>query len=372
MNASENTLFVSSKKTNSTHRRQINKTYYGNFLQNTFFSSYFDYFCSMFCGREEIRKKMDEAGRKGIPFLFGLQFEGEEGFFLPYPLSQQSVLFDIGGRSNAPAQTEEIPPFQFKAEPEAYHIYRERFSKVMHGLRRGDSYLTNLTIKTPVQSSLTLQDIFHYSRARYRLYIPGKLVCFSPESFVTMSGGRIATFPMKGTIDASIPGAREIILSDPKETAEQNTIVDLLRNDLSRIAREVKVNRLRYVERVETNCGSILQVSSEVEGTLPPDYREQLGTLFFALLPAGSVSGAPKEATLRLIRAAEEEPRGYYTGVAGYDDGCTLNTFVLIRLIEQQGNSLYFRSGGGITAASNCLSEYREAIQKVYLPFQPS
>ncbi|QRX64077.1 aminodeoxychorismate synthase component I [Dysgonomonadaceae bacterium zrk40] len=326
----------------------------------------------MFYKRDVIRQKMNEAGRAGSPFLFGVTFEGEEGFFLPHPLSQQEVLFDIDGQGNAPTFPDRMPSFRFEAEPEPFTTYQKRFETVMHGLRRGDSYLTNLTISTPLRTSLTLEEVFLHSKARYRLLIPGSFVCFSPECFVTLKEGRIATFPMKGTIDASRPGAGEIILSDPKERAEHNTTVDLLRNDLSCVATEVNVKRFRYLDRVQTSKGEILQVSSEIEGTLPDRYREQLGSLLFKLLPAGSVSGAPKEATLRLIGAAEGEPRGYYCGVAGYYDGESLNTFVMIRFIEERGVQHFFRSGGGITAQSDSRSEYDEAIQKVYLPFQSS
>ncbi len=326
----------------------------------------------MFYKSDVIRQKMNEAGQAGRPFLFGVTFEGEEGFFLPHPLSQQEVMFDIGGKGNAPHLPDHIPSFQFEAEPESFATYQRRFETVMQGLRRGDSYLTNLTIRTPLRTSLNLDKVFLHSKARYRLLIPGSFVCFSPECFVTLKKGRIATFPMKGTIDASLPGAREIILSDPKERAEHNTIVDLLRNDLSYVATDVNVKRFRYLETVRTSKGEILQVSSEIEGTLPDHYREQLGSLLFKLLPAGSVSGAPKEATLRLIRAAESESRGYYCGVAGYYDGESLDTFVMIRFIEQRGEQFFFRSGGGITAGSDCRREYDEAIQKVYLPFQSS
>ena len=323
----------------------------------------------MFYACNEIKDRMDAAGRERKPFLFGIGFEMEEGFFIADPLSQQEVLFDINGISNAPAHDGPVVPFRFASIPEDYHTYRERFQTVMNGLKRGDSYLTNLTIRTPLETSLSLPDIFHYSRAKYKLFIPQRLVCFSPECFVRMDPGKIVTYPMKGTIDAGIPNARERIMNDDKETAEHNTIVDLLRNDLSCIASQVSVTRFRYIEELQTTNGPLLQVSSEIEGTLRDEYPAQAGSLFFALLPAGSVSGAPKRATLELIRRAEKEPRGYYTGVAGYFDGETLESFVLIRYIEQDDNRLYFRSGGGITARSVCRNEYREAIQKIYLPF---
>lgn len=318
---------------------------------------------------DELRERMNESGGRGNPFLFAVDFEMEEGFFLSDPLQQQKVLFDIRGISNAPLLPGMVPSHQFDAFPEDYDTYRLRFESVMKGLKRGDSYLTNLTISTPVSMSLSLQEIFLYARTTYRLFLPDRFVCFSPECFVRIEEGKIFTYPMKGTIDARLPDAQQTILNDPKERAEHNTIVDLLRNDLSRIATRVKVNRFRYIEEVPTHKGPILQVSSEIEGTLPPNYLSQLGTLFFGLLPAGSVSGAPKAATLALIRAVEREKRSYYTGVAGYFDGNRLDTFVLIRFIEQNDSRHSFRSGGGITAQSDCRKEYNEALQKVYLPF---
>ncbi|MDO5522705.1 MAG: aminodeoxychorismate synthase component I, partial [Bacteroidia bacterium] len=256
----------------------------------------------------------------------------------------------------------------FSAFPEGYNRYAERFSHVMNGLKYGNSFLVNLTIKTPVETNLSLKEIFLRSKAMYRLYVPERFVCFSPERFVKITDGKIFSHPMKGTINASIENAAQLILNDYKETAEHNTIVDLLRNDLSRVATRVKVNRFRYIDTLDTNTGSILQVSSEIEGTLPENYLENIGTIFFDLLPAGSVSGAPKQATLQLIREAEQKTRGFYTGVAGYFDGQNLDSGVLIRYIEQTENGFYFRSGGGITINSECAKEYAEAVNKIYLP----
>ena len=327
----------------------------------------------MLFGCDEIERRMNEAGKAKEPFLFAVDFEMREGFFVRDPLSQQEILFDIKGISNAASSVisgiAKSESYLFEAFPEDYEAYLRRFNIVMEGLQRGDSYLTNLTIKTPLRSSLSLEEIFHFGKAAYKLCLPGKWVCFSPECFVRIARRKIFSFPMKGTIDARLSDARNIILNDPKETAEHNTIVDLLRNDLSRVATSVKVNRFRYIDRLETDRGPILQVSSEIEGTLPEGYLKNIGTLFFELLPAGSVSGAPKGATLNIIRKAEKEPRGYYTGVAGYFDGEKLESFVLIRFIGQQGSAFFFRSGGGVTAQSNSKKEYEESIRKIYLPF---
>ena len=173
---------------------------------------------------------------------------------------------------------------------------------------------------------------------------------------------------MKGTIDADLPDAALKILNDQKELAEHVTIVDLIRNDLSQIASNVEVTRFRYLDRLRTNHKDLLQVSSEITGELPADYQNRLGEILVKLLPAGSVSGAPKSKTLAIIRQAEREKRGFYTGVFGYFNGSVLDSGVMIRFIEKDGDRFFYRSGGGITTQSVVSSEYQEAIDKVYVP----
>ena len=174
---------------------------------------------------------------------------------------------------------------------------------------------------------------------------------------------------MKGTIDARVLDAERVILEDYKERAEHYTIVDLIRNDLNRVAERVRVPRFRYIDRLGTSNGEILQVSSEVAGDLTGDCFSRLGDIVFGLLPAGSISGAPKPSTLNIIARAEKEPRGYYTGVFGYFDGEGFDSAVMIRFIEQRDGKFYFRSGGGITINSDREAEYKEVLEKVYLPF---
>ena len=98
------------------------------------------------------------------------------------------------------------------------------------------------------------------------------------------------------------------------------------------------------------------------------DICQPSATSFFRLLPAGSVSGAPKKKTTEIIASAEGTPRGYYTGIAGLFDGRDLNSGVLIRFIEKRDNGYFYRSGGGITSFSEPLSEYNEMIDKIYVP----
>nr|MCU0397530.1 chorismate-binding protein [Cyclobacteriaceae bacterium] len=93
-----------------------------------------------------------------------------------------------------------------------------------------------------------------------------------------------------------------------------------------------------------------------------------LGDIMVSLLPAGSICGAPKPKTIEIIQQAEEEERGYYTGVIGYFDGTNLDSGVMIRFIENVDGQYYYRSGGGITTQSKMEAEYQETIHKIYVP----
>lgn len=307
---------------------------------------------------------MNDAGRRRTPFLFAVDFEMTEGIFLDDPAAQHELLFRVPAGSNIPKTKVPAERGTFEASPEPYEVYLSRFDVVMQGLQRGDSFLANLTLRTPLALSVPLQEVILHSDAPYCLYVPGRFACFSPERFVRIADGRISTNPMKGTIDASIPDAAQAILADPKETAEHYTVVDLLRNDLGMVAERVEVKRFRYIDTLRTNRGDILQVSSEIVGTLPEDSFSRMGDILFRMLPAGSVSGAPKRSTLELIRRAEERPRGFYTGVFGYFDGRELDSAVMIRYIEQTDGGMCFRSGGGITVMSRPEEEYDEVLKK--------
>lgn len=187
---------------------------------------------------------------------------------------------------------------------------------------------------------------------------------FSPEIFVKIEGGKIYSYPMKGTRDATLPDACKQLQNDEKEICEHATIIDLIRNDLSMVATDVAVIRYRYIERLETNRGPLLQASSEISGRLPDGWKSRLGDLLLRLLPAGFISGAPKKKTCEIIEEAETSPRGFYTGISGYFDGNKLDSAVMIRFIEQKGEEFLFRSGGGITTRSLPEDEYNEMIKK--------
>ena len=159
-------------------------------------------------------------------------------------------------------------------------------------------------------------------------------------------------------------------MSDKKEAAEHATIVDLIRNDLSCVAEHVRVDKYRYIDVLHTNKGNILQTSSEISGKLPTDYQKHIGNILDAMLPAGSITGAPKDKTMEIIHEAEGYDRGFYTGIMGIYNNGELNSAVMIRFLENDGIGTYFKAGGGITSKSDCRKEYEEVLQKVYLPFE--
>jgi len=314
---------------------------------------------------------MNHLGASGTPFLFLIDFEAKQWMVEPLEtLDAKNIAFNFNEKGNAVAKSV-LPSDQaiwFEKYPVAYARYREAFQEVVTQQRNGNSFLTNLTFPTPIVTSLTLEEIFQYSSARYKLRVGDEFVVFSPETFVQINDGVIASCPMKGTIDASLPNAAQRILDDEKEKAEHATIVDLIRNDLSRVASQVQVERYRYMERLTTSEKDLLQVSSRISGQLPPDYQHRLGDIFAELLPAGSISGAPKQKTLEIIAAAERYERGFYTGVCGCFDGRNVDSAVMIRFIEKTQEGLLYKSGGGITVYSDPEKEYQELIDKVYVP----
>lgn len=315
-------------------------------------------------------QKMNRWGKDHLPFIFILDYKLQQPLVLPLQdASKEGIYFTFGNLNNIECKRVNRRKFTFRKTPVPYPLFKKSFDQVLAEIKQGNSFLTNLTFPTSIETDLSLYEIFLRSEAPYRLLFKDNFVVFSPELFVTIRGGIISSFPMKGTIDAALANAETIILNDPKETAEHHTIVDLIRNDLSLVATNVIVEKFRFINTVRTNQKILLQVSSEITGQLPADYPEHLGDILFRLLPAGSISGAPKKKTLEIIDRSEIYERGYYTGVFGCFDGSELHSAVMIRYIEKDGERYIFKSGGGITALSDPETEYQELIDKVYVPF---
>lgn len=329
-------------------------------------------YLSLISAMNEIKKntveRMNQMGAEGKPFVFIIDFDFEKPLFFDCS-DTSTLLWKTPEFSNINSQHIDLPSeILWNIHPVDFKEYERAFSVVQDHIHKGDTYLLNLTMPTRVETNLSLGEMFHLSDAPYKIWLKDQFVCFSPEIFIRIHDGIISSFPMKGTIDAKIRDAEQQLLNDKKEVAEHHTIVDLIRNDLSIVATDVKVKELMYIDRIHTNTGDLLQMSSQICGNLPHNYPSSIGSIVSKLLPAGSICGAPKAKTVEIIKNTEAHDRGYYTGIFGIFDGINLDSCVMIRYVEQEADHLTFKSGGGVTFLSDCLSEYNELIQKVYVP----
>ncbi|HRO83287.1 MAG TPA: aminodeoxychorismate synthase component I [Niabella sp.] len=301
-------------------------------------------------------------------FIFIIDFElAKPLIYRLNEAAEHGIFYNVNGTTNR-KNSGVATPVHIKPTPIDKKFYTDRFDKVVSHIKKGDSFLLNLTFPTVIEINLTLSEIFDLAVAPYKLLLEDEFVLFSPECFVRISDDKIFTYPMKGTINAHSEDAENQLLNNEKEAWEHNTIVDLMRNDLSMVATDVRVEKFRFVQKIRTHKGEILQTSSEISGKLPANWQYNLGEILLKLLPAGSVSGAPKQRTVEIIRNTEAMTRGYYCGVFGIYDKGWLDSAVMIRYIEKKDGKMFFRSGGGITAQSNADEEYNELLNKIYVP----
>jgi len=325
------------------------------------------YFCCM--NKHEAIGEMNKRGAARLPFFFMIDYAMTNCLVLsPEEALLKNILFNFNGTKNHQTKAFDCKVKIVEKHPVDYSQYEQAFGYIQQQIVLGNSYLVNLTFSTRITADGSMSDIFHSANAKYKLLVDDQFVVFSPETFVTIKGRTIATYPMKGTIDASISGAIDKIMNNEKEMAEHATVVDLLRNDLSRVAENVRVERYRFADEILSNEKRLFQISSEICGALPVEFHSRLGDIIFEMLPAGSVTGAPKKKTIEIITEAERYDRGFYTGIAGFFDGENLDSCVLIRFIENIKGRLYYKSGGGITSQSNAREEYQELIDKIYVP----
>ena len=312
---------------------------------------------------------MDELSLKKVPFFFMVDFLLEKvEVFQENEIEEESLLIDFQNFKNMKTTEAENAEIELKILSESAEIYRKGFDFVQENLRQGNSYLTNYTVKSEIAINLTLKEIFYHSKAKYKVWYNDEFVFFSPETFVEIIDDQIYTYPMKGTIEASIENAVEILKNDVKEKAEHFTVVDLLRNDLSMVADDVQVDEFQRIDFIKTQQKDLYAMSSKISGKLKPEFQNKIGTVMKTLLPAGSILGAPKPKTLEIIAEAENYDRGFYTGVCGWFDGENLDSCVMIRFIEKENGKLFFKSGGGITHLSKFADEYQEMKNKIYVP----
>ena len=318
---------------------------------------------------EQKFSEMDELSLQKVPFFFVIDFLMENVLiFGQEDLEGQKILVDFPNFKNVKKSTFEPKEVSWKSFPQSEQDYQKGFRIVQNHLKLGDSYLVNYTCETPIETNLSLEEIFYRSEAKYKVLLPENFTFFSPETFVEIKNQEIFTHPMKGTIEASVPNAIDELKNSVKEKAEHYTVVDLLRNDLSMVADWVKLDEFQRIDFLKTRNKNLYAMSSEISGKVKPEFQNKIGSLMKTLLPAGSILGAPKPKTLEIILEAETYERGFYTGVCGYFDGENLDSCVMIRFIQQNGENLTFRSGGGITHLSKLADEYQEMKNKIYVP----
>ncbi len=245
--------------------------------------------------------------------------------------------------------------------------------KAKHYIREGDIFQIVLSnrLSAPFEGSLldTYRMLRTINPSPYMFYFSGtdvEVAGASPETLIKLEDGVLHTFPLAGTRPRGKTAEDDLaleldLLQDEKELAEHNMLVDLSRNDLGRISRfgTVEVEKLHTIERFS----HVMHIGSTVRGEIAADY--DAFDAIEAVLPAGTLSGAPKIRACQLIGELENNKRGIYGGAIGYIDFTgNLDTCIAIRIAYKKNGKVFVRSGAGIVADSVPEKEYEECINK--------
>ena len=342
----------------------------------------------------EVRTVLDavqQAAQSGLWCLGWLRYEAAAAFDTAYadavhavpkvrplawfgiydqPVADRNLAEDAGGKELEPGAA---PLVQWQPGLER-PAFDAAVARIHAAIAAGDCYQVNYTAQLVGRLQGDVPALFAALRRAqpggYVAHIDSgdeQVLSVSPELFFDWDGERILTRPMKGTAPRGATAQQDAALAEamrasPKERAENVMIVDLLRNDLSRIAlpHSVRVPRLFHVEALP----SVWQMTSDVEARTRPG--TSLADVFAALFPCGSVTGAPKRQAMRLIRALEPGPRGIYCGAVGVvrpgsAPGRMHATFnVPIRTVVVQGDAVRCGIGSGITASAEPEAEWQE------------
>ena len=251
--------------------------------------------------------------------------------------------------------------------------YKTAIEHIHHHIRQGDTYQVNYTVQ--LQQNLTADPFAIYNRlvveqnADYNAFIQHddvSIISISPELFFKKDGDKLTTRPMKGTTNRGLTSETDLaqarwLAQDQKNRSENMMIVDLLRNDMNRISKigSEDVKCLCQVEQYST----VWQMTSTIETQLLTN--RSLCDVFQALFPCGSITGAPKIATMEIIKKVEKQPRGVYCGAIGIlvPQGPSIFN-VAIRTLQMEETKAIYGVGGGITWDSNWEAEYEETKQK--------
>ena len=284
-------------------------------------------------------------------------------------LEQMARLLRTGQRKQEPAGhlMGEVTPLFDK------EIYCNMVEQAKHFIREGDIFQIVLSnrLSAPFEGSLlnTYRVLRTLNPSPYMFYFSGtdvEVAGPSPETLVKLENGVLHTFPLAGTrprgkTEEEDRALEESLLSDTKELAEHDMLVDLGRNDLGKISRfgSVQVERLHSIERFS----HVMHIGSTIRGELA-EGKDALDAVA-AVLPAGTLSGAPKIRACQLIGELENNKRGIYGGAIGYLDFTgNMDTCIAIRIAYKKNGTVFVRSGAGIVADSVPEKEYQECINK--------
>lgn len=251
--------------------------------------------------------------------------------------------------------------------------YCEMVERAKAHIREGDIFQVVLSNRVEAPMKGSLLDVYRVLRtvnpSPYMFYFSGadgEIAGASPETLVKLTGGRLYTFPLAGSRKRGLTPEEdrrleEELLADPKELAEHNMLVDLGRNDLGRICTVGSVKVEQYMQVLRYS--HIMHIGSTVSGTIRPDLDAM--SAIEAVLPAGTLSGAPKIRACEIIAELEDNKRGIYGGAIGYLSFTgDMDTCIGIRLAYSHDDRIYVRAGAGIVADSVPANEYRECLQK--------
>ncbi len=251
--------------------------------------------------------------------------------------------------------------------------FMEMVEKGKHYIHEGDIFQIVLSNRLSASFEGSLLDTYRYLRtinpSPYMFYFSGtdvEVAGASPETLVKLQDGVLHTFPLAGTRPRGRTEAEDLalerdLLRDEKEIAEHNMLVDLGRNDLGKISKfgTVEVEKLHSIERFS----HVMHIGSTVRGVIRDD--KDAFDAIEAVLPAGTLSGAPKIRACQLIGLLENNKRGIYGGAIGYIDFAgNMDTCIAIRIAYKKNGKVFVRSGAGIVADSVPEKEYQECINK--------
>ncbi|ORP08104.1 aminodeoxychorismate synthase, component I [Streptococcus mitis] len=331
---------------------------------------------------KELLARVEDYQQQGYYVVGYVSYEAAPAFeeklaVHPAPLLGEYLLYftvhDSVEKSSIPLTYDEVDMPSNWQEVTSKKDYEKAIAQIHHHLRQGDTYQVNYTVQ--LKQAVTANPFAIYNRmvveqeAGYNAYVEHDemaVISMSPELFFEQKGRDLTTRPMKGTTKRGLTNQEDLdqaawLEQDPKNRSENMMIVDLLRNDMNRLS-EVGSEHVECLCQVE-QYSTVWQMTSTIKSRLRENV--DLVEIFRSLFPCGSITGAPKIATMEIIKDLEPQPRGVYCGTIGLllPNGRRIFN-VAIRTIQLYKGQAIYGVGGGITWDSTWESEYREVHQK--------